>query len=72
MSSRAGPEIRPPGVTISLSAMTDVCPNLSPQQFSDNQIQISGKICLVYSRGNRICAQHKKATARKRVEVATR
>jgi len=82
INSRAGKETRPlcalPGLSEAvlssklLSAMTDVCPNLSPQQSSDNLIQISGKIWMARQRRTGVCAHHKKATARKGVEVATR
>jgi hypothetical protein len=47
-------------------------PNLPPQQPIDHQIQISGKIRLARTPGYRVRAQHKKATARKRLEIAAR
>jgi hypothetical protein len=47
-------------------------PNLPPQQPIDHQIQISGKIRLARTPGHRVRPQHKKATARKRLEIAAR
>jgi hypothetical protein len=46
MSSRAGTETRSSdsSLTSSLSGISDVCPNLPPQQLADHQAQISGKI----------------------------
>jgi hypothetical protein len=75
MSSRAGTVVvRPvpfcvPGSGITDCGMTDVCPNLPPQQPADHQIQIRGEIRLARVRGRSVCAHHKKATARKRVKV---
>jgi hypothetical protein len=46
MSSRAGTVTRHPESILisSLSGISDVCPNLPPQQLPDHQAQISGKI----------------------------
>jgi hypothetical protein len=52
------------------SGITDVSPNLPPQQLTDHQIQIRGKIRLAHACGHRVRTQHKKATARKQLEVA--
>jgi len=49
--------------------MTDVCPNLPPQQPADHLVQIRGEIRLARVRGRSVCAHHKKATARKRLKV---
>jgi hypothetical protein len=49
--------------------MTDVRPNLPPQQPADDQVQIRGEIRLARVRGRSVCAHHKKATARKRLKV---
>jgi hypothetical protein len=71
MSSRAGFVAAATGpFAIWLSGITDVSPNLPPQQLIDHQIQISGEICLAHARGHRVRTQHKKATARKQLEVA--
>jgi len=47
-------------------------PNLPPQQPIDHQVQISGEIRLARTPGYRVRAQHKKATARKRLEIPAR
>jgi hypothetical protein len=47
-------------------------PNLPPQQPIDHQVQISGEIQLARTPSYRVRAQHKKATARKRLEIAAR
>jgi len=54
---------------VPVCGITDVCPNLPPQQPADHQIQIRGEIWLACVRGRGICAHHKKATARKRLKV---
>jgi hypothetical protein len=71
ISSRAGLVATATGsFAIWLSGITDVCPNLPPQQLIDHQIQISGEICLAHARGHRVRTHHKKATARKQLEVS--
>jgi len=54
---------------MAVCGITDVCPNLPPQQPADHQVQIRGEIRLACVRGRSICAHHKKATARKRLKV---
>jgi len=44
-------------------------PNLPPQQSSDNQVKISGQICLACASGCREGAQHEQATPGKRGET---
>ena len=58
-----------PGITSAPTLST--LPNLPPQQPLDHQIQISGKIRLARTPGCRVRTQHKKATARKQLEIAT-
>ena len=70
MNSRAGTVVvRPVPFRMAVCGITDVCPNLPPQQPTDHQVQIRGEIRLacVHSRG--VCAHHKKATARKQLKV---
>jgi hypothetical protein len=70
MSSRAGiVTVRAVPLPVSLSAITDVRPNLPPQQPAYHQVQIRGEIRLACVRGRGVCAHHKKATARKRLKV---
>jgi hypothetical protein len=70
MSSRAGTvTVRPSSFAMAVCGITDVCPNLPPQQPADHQVQIRGEIGLACVRGRSVCAHHKKATARKRVKV---
>jgi len=70
MSSRAGTvAVRPVPFCMAVCGITDVCPNLPPQQPADDQIQIRGEIWLACVRGRSVCAHHKKATARKRLKV---
>src|SRR6516162_822634 len=70
MSSRAGTvAVRPVPFCVAVYAMTDVCPNLPPQQPADHLVQIRGEIRLARVRGRSVCAHHKKATARKRLKV---
>jgi len=72
ISTRAGTVTGVTGPFVTwLSGIADVRPNLPPQQLMDHQIQISGEIWLAGTRGQRIRAHHKKATARKQLEVAT-
>jgi hypothetical protein len=72
ISTRAGTVTAVTGpFTIWSSGIADVRPNLPPQQLIDHQIQISGEIWLAGARGHRIRTHHKKATARKQLEVAT-
>ena len=70
MSSRAGTvAVRLVPFCLAVCGITDVCPNLAPQQPADHQVQIRGEIWLAGVRGCSVCAHHKKATARKRVKV---
>jgi hypothetical protein len=70
MSSRAGTvAVRPVLFCMAVCGITDVCPNLAPQQPADHQIQIRGEIWLACVRGRGVCAHHKKATARKQLKV---
>jgi len=70
MSSRAGPvTVRPSSFFMAVCGITDVCPNLPPQQPADHQVQIRGEIWLACVRGRSVCAHHKKATARKQLKV---
>ena len=72
MSRRAGTvAVWPVLFCMAVCGITDVCPNLLPQQPTDHQIQIRGEIWLARVRGRSVCAQHKKATARKQLEIAT-
>ena len=70
MSRRAGTvAVRPVPFCVPVCGITDVCPNLPPQQPADHRVQICGEIRVACVRGRGICAHHKKATARKRVKV---
>src|SRR3984957_17214027 len=70
MSSRAGTvTVRPSSFIMAVCGITDVCPNLPPQQPADHQVQIRGEIGLACVRGRSVCAHHKKATARKQLKV---
>src|ERR1700738_1867656 len=70
MSSRAGTvAVRSVLVCMDVCGITDVCPNLPPQQPADHQVQIRGEIWLACVRGRSVCAHHKKATARKQLKV---
>lgn len=70
MSTRAGTvAARAVSFALPLPGITDACPNLPPQQPSDDRVQIRGEIRLACVRGRGVCAHHKKATARKRLEV---
>jgi hypothetical protein len=70
MSSRAGTvAVRASWFVMAVCGITDVCPNLPPQQPADHQIQIRGEIWLACVRGRSVCAHHKKATARKQLKV---
>jgi hypothetical protein len=70
MSSRAGTvAVRPVLLCMAVCGITDVCPNLPPQQPTDHQVQIRGEIWLACVRGRGVCAHHKKATARKQLKV---
>jgi len=71
ISSRAGivVAVRALPLSVPLAGITDVCPNLPPQQPADHQAQICGEIRLAGARGRGICAHHKKATARKQLKV---
>src|SRR6516164_6833011 len=70
MSSRAGTvAVRPVPFCVTVCGITDVCPNLSPQQPADHLVQIRGEIRLARVRGRSVCAHHKKATARKGLKV---
>jgi hypothetical protein len=72
MSSRAGTvAVRPVLFRMAVCGITDVCPNLLPQQPTDHQVQIRGEIWLARVRGRSVCAHHKKATARKQLKVPT-
>ena len=72
MSSRAGTvAVRLVPFCLAVCGITDVCPNLAPQQPADHQVQIRGEIRLAGVRGCSVRAHHKKATARKQLEVAT-
>jgi hypothetical protein len=70
MSSRAGTvAVRASSFVMAVCGITDVCPNLPPQQPADHQVQIRGEIWLACVRGRSVCAHHKKATARKQLKV---
>src|SRR6516165_5589437 len=70
MSSRAGiVTVRAVPLSVPVSAITDVRPNLPPQQPAYHQVQIRGEIRLACVRGCGVCAHHKKATARQRLKV---
>jgi hypothetical protein len=70
ISSRAGTvAVRAVPLSVPLAGITDVCPNLPPQQPADHQAQIRGEIRLAGVRGRGVCAHHKKATARKQLKV---
>jgi hypothetical protein len=70
MSSRAGlVAVRDVPLSVFLSGITDVRPNLPLQQPAYHQVQICGEIRLACVRGRSVCAHHKKATARKRLKV---
>lgn len=70
ISARAGTvAVRTVPFALPLSGITDARPNLPPQQPSDHRIQIRGEIRLACVRGRGVRAHHKKATARKRVEI---
>ena len=70
MSSRAGiVTVRAVPLSVPVSAITDVRPNLPPQQPAYHQVQIRGEIRLACVRGRGVRAHHKKATAGKRLKV---
>ena len=70
ISSRAGTVTVPAEpFAVPLFGITDVRPNLPPQQPADHRVQIRGEIRLACVRSRSIGAHHKKATARKRVKV---
>jgi len=70
MRIRAGTvAVRSGLLAVPLSGMTDARPNLPPQQPAQYRFQICGEIRLARVRGRGICAHHKKATARKQVEI---
>ena len=61
--------VRAEPLAVPLSGITDVRPNLPPQQPADHRVQIRGEIRLARVRSRSIGTHHKKATARKRVKV---
>jgi hypothetical protein len=70
ISSRAGTVTVLAGpFAVSLPGITDVRPNLPPQQPADYRVQIRGEIWLARVRSRSVSTHHKKATARKRVKV---
>jgi hypothetical protein len=70
ISNRAGTvAVRAGPLALPLSGITDVRPNLSPQQPADHRVQIRGEIRLARVRGHSVCTHHKKGTARKQLKV---
>jgi hypothetical protein len=70
MSSRAGTvAVRAVPSCVLVCGITDVRPNLPPQQPADHRVQICGEIWLARVRGRGVRAHHKKATARQRLKV---
>jgi hypothetical protein len=70
MSSRAGTvAVRAVLSAVLVCGITDVRPNLSPQQPAYHRVQIRGEIRLACVRGCGVRAHHKKATARQRLKV---
>jgi hypothetical protein len=61
--------VRAGSLALPLSGITDARPNLPPQQPAQYRFQICGEIRLACVRGRSIRAHHKKATARKQVEI---
>ena len=70
MSSRAGTVVvRAVLSCLLVCGITDVRPNLPPQQPADHRVQICGEIWLARVRGRGVRAHHKKATARQQLKV---
>src|SRR5271155_795655 len=70
ISNRAGTvAVRAGPLALPLSGITDVRPNLSPQQPADHRVQIRGEIRLARVLGHSFCTHHKKGTARKQLKV---
>jgi hypothetical protein len=70
MSSRAGTvTVRVLPSCVLVCGITDVRPNLPPQQPADHRVQIRAEIQLACVRGRGVRAHHKKATVRQRLKV---